>query len=275
MLNGDQTSSLVDDSMSNPATMSKRSQPVGRSKICRDGADLLKVVDLGVHYRGENSGIKRVSFNVPKNSFTVVTGRVGSGKTTLLKTLLGLLPAESGKISWKGQEIDHPESFLVYPRVGYVPQSPILMSESIRNNILLGLKEDEVNVRTAIYDSVLERDLAGFPNGLDTQVGIKGMTLSGGQIQRTAAARAFVRRPELFVIDDLSTALDVETEKTLWHRAKAMKHGTFLISSHRQSILRLADQILLLEKGELKSCGTLDELLKTSEEMRLLWGNKR
>ena len=95
---------------------------------------------------------------------------------------------------------------------------PRLFSEPLRDNILLGLPEDKVDLPGAIYSSVLEQDVAALEKGLDTLVGPRGVRLSGGQVQRSAAARMFVRDPELLVFDDLSSALDVETEQMLWKR---------------------------------------------------------
>ena len=111
-----------------------------------------------------------------------------------------------------------------------------------------------------------------MPEGLDTLVGPLGMRLSGGQIQRTAAARMFVRDPELLVFDDLSSALDVDTEKTLWERLFA-EHGesTALVVSHRRPALQRADQIIVLDNGRMVAAGKLEELLATSPEFRNLW----
>jgi ABC-type multidrug transport system fused ATPase/permease subunit len=120
---------------------------------------------------------------------------------------------------------------------------------------------------------VLERDLAGFPAGLETVIGARGVRLSGGQIQRTAAARMFVRSPELLVFDDLSSALDVETEQVLWQRVFALD-ATCLVVSHRRAVLERADQILLLEEGRIAARGTLAALLETSAEMRQLYATK-
>src|SRR5262249_10817442 len=145
-------------------------------------------------------------------------GRIGSGKTTLLRVLLGLLPKQAGELRWNGELIDDPNQILRPPRCAYTSQVPRLFSETLRQNILLGLPADKVDLLNAIHLSVMEPDVAALERGLDTLVGPRGVRLSGGQVQRAAAARMFVREPELLVFDDLSSALDVETERTLWER---------------------------------------------------------
>jgi ATP-binding cassette subfamily B protein len=195
-------------------------------KTAGDHLDLLTVTGLTYHYppsavngtangapnapdAGASNGITGIDLIVPCGSFTVITGRIGSGKTTLLKTLLGLLPAQAGEIRWNGELVADPAAFFTPPRCAYTGQVPRLFSESLRNNILLGLPEAEVDLAQALRQAVLEKDLLDMADGLDTLVGPRGVRLSGGQIQRTAAARMFVRQPELLVFDDLSSALDV------------------------------------------------------------------
>src|SRR5438270_906354 len=216
-------------------------------------------------------GIKDVSLRLRRGSFTVVTGRIGSGKTTLLRVLLGLLPMQSGTLYWNGRLISDPAGLFVPPRSAYTPQSPRLVSESLRDNILLGVPEHAVDLDRVVHAAVLERDLTDLEDGLDTLVGPRGMRLSGGQVQRVAAARMFARPAELVVVDDLSSALDVETERLLWERLLERTGLTCVAVSHRHAALRRADQILLLENGRLADRGTLAELLERSDEMRQLW----
>jgi ATP-binding cassette subfamily B protein len=226
---------------------------------------------LGFRYPDHGRGLEAIDLTLERGTFTVVTGRVGAGKTTLLRVLLGLLPPDTGEIRWNGRPVDDPGQFLVPPRAAYTPQVPRLFSESLRDNLLMGLPERDGRLERAMRGAVLEDDLPSLERGLDTPVGPRGVKLSGGQLQRAAAARMLVREPELLVVDDLSSALDVETEARLWERLAERRSATVLAVSHRRAALRRADQIVVLVEGRVADRGRLDELLERCEEMRTLW----
>ncbi|HUG06109.1 MAG TPA: ABC transporter ATP-binding protein, partial [Candidatus Limnocylindria bacterium] len=210
-----------------PGEATAPARGTSRAAADRPGEEKLQRLDaLGLTYHfgrapdgaARAPGIESVSLTLRRGELTVVTGRVGAGKTTLLRVLLGLLPRDAGEIRWNGDLVDDPATFFVPPRCAYVPQVPRLFSDSLKANILLGIGAVESSVVRAVRAAVLEQDVAGLTHGLETLVGSRGVRLSGGQVQRAAAARAFVRNAELLVVDDLSSALDVETERVLWER---------------------------------------------------------
>lgn len=216
-----------------------------------DRLERLDIVGLTCIHPSSGRGVIDVSVSLERGSFTVVTGRIGSGKTTLLHAALGLLPRDAGEIRWNGTSVDDPATFLIPPRAAFTPQVPRLFSETLRANLLLGRPPDDEAVHAAVHAAVLEVDVANLDQGLEAIVGRRGVKLSGGQIQRTAAARMFLSEAELVVLDDLSSALDVATENELWRRLLARRGDvTCLVVSHSPVALSNADQVVVLDDGK-------------------------
>lgn len=231
---------------------------------------VLEVRGLSHWFPDGQGGLGGVDFTVERGSFTVVTGRIGSGKSTLVRALLGLVPAE-GSIYWNGDPVVDPASFFVPPRSAYTAQVPRLFSESLADNISLGRERSRERIGDAVRLAVLDPDVERMERGIDTLVGARGVKLSGGQVQRSAAARMLATEAELLVFDDLSSALDLHTESLLWSRLRAQRQVTCIVVSHRRAALESADQILLMDGGRIVDRGTLEELLRRSSLMRSLW----
>ncbi|MBN9392432.1 MAG: ABC transporter ATP-binding protein [Chloroflexi bacterium] len=231
----------------------------------------LEIRNLTYRHPSSGQGIENINFKLTPGTFTVVTGQVGSGKTTLVRTLLGLLTPQVGEIRWNGQVVSDPGSYLIPPRAAYTPQVPRLFSETLRDNLLQGVPAEKPVLEAALRDAVLDQDILTLEEGLETKVGPRGVKLSGGQLQRAAAARMFVRQADLWVVDDLSSALDVATEERLWQQLFSQPNLTCLAVSHRRAALRRADHIIVLKEGRVVAEGTAGELLESSADFQQLW----
>lgn len=204
-------------------------------------------------------GVLEASLVLQRGTLTAVTGTLGAGKTTLLRAVLGLLPTEGGEILWNERIIEDPGTFLVPPRAAYVPQTPSLFSGTLRDNVLLGEAATEEDLAEAARAAAFSDDLAAMPQGWETQVGSGGVRLSGGQAQRVAIARALVRRAELLVLDDVSSALDRETERLLWVELLRLR-GTYLIATSSAFILQQARQVIWMQEGRIAAIGSFEQL---------------
>ena len=240
-------------------TVTDRDLPIGlrqrrdrpqSSRPHRVALDTLEVRHLSAHYP-TGAGIDDVNFTLTRGSFVVLTGPIGSGKSTLLRALLGLAhQAEvTGDVVWNGQSLVDRAAFLIPPNAAFLPQVPQLISDSVADNVALGIVDEERLILALELAAVLD-DIDEMPDGAQTLIGPRGLRLSGGQRQRVATARALVHSPELVVLDDLSSALDIETELQLWSNL-SVAGITVLAVSHRAVAFDRADQVLRLDEGRL------------------------
>lgn len=229
-----------------------------------EGAITFKNVDF-VYPDSGIKALKDVSFEVQKGESLAILGRTGSGKSTIASLLTRTYDTTSGEVRIDGNEIHKMNLNSVRSNIGYVPQDVFLFSETIANNIAFGVKEETSNdaVYTAAKQADIYDNIIDFPLGFDTHIGERGITLSGGQKQRISIARAIIRDPQILIFDDCLSAVDTETEeKILSHLKDLMKGKTTVIISHRVSSVKHADQIIVLDKGQIIERGNHDELLK-------------
>jgi ATP-binding cassette subfamily B protein len=246
-------------------------QPVSRVQRHAGPLITLEVSDLTCVFPTTGGGVRSLSFALRRGELVVITGPTGAGKTTLLRALLGLLPVQSGRTAWNGTEISDPAAHFRPPATAYVPQVPMLFSDSLSDNISLGTFAEHDRLSRAVWTAALDADVAELPLGLDTPIGAHGVRLSGGQLQRAAAARALLHQPDLLVVDDLSSALDVRTERLIWDRVVNGGSDTVLAVSHRRPLLSRADRVIVLAGGAVQDMGSAPELLARCETFQHIW----
>ncbi len=222
----------------------------------------LAIRDLSVQWKNDQYGVRDISLDLAPGRLVVVTGVVGAGKTTLLRGILGMLPRVTGNIYWNNTLIDDPDLQLVPPAVAYTSQVPRLFSDTVEDNITQGRQLSNVELDTAIHGAVFEYDIAQFEHGVATLVGSRGVRLSGGQIQRAAFARMLYERPQVWLIDDVSSALDIVTEQLLWQRfGEIRSQVACLIVTHRPQVMAMADEIVVLKDGQVQARGSYADLI--------------
>ncbi len=224
--------------------------------------------DVSFSYPGaEQPVLADISFTAKPGTTTAIIGATGTGKTTLVNLVPRLYDATEGVVSVGGVDVKDADLELLWSRIGIIPQRPYMFGGTIASNLRFGAPDatDE-----ELWEALEIAQGADFvremPQGLDTEMGQGGTTVSGGQRQRLAIARALVRKPDILIFDDAFSALDTKTDAAL--RAalgKKVKNATVLVVAQRVSSIVDADQILVLEDGRIIARGNHQELLKTSQ----------
>lgn len=226
-----------------------------------------KNVNFSYHDSSELDVLKNISFNCHMGETIGIIGSTGSGKTSIINLILGYYRAKSGKIFFNGQNIDDLNIHDLRSKIAYVPQEVHLFSGTIAENISWGKKdatEDEIEIAAKIAKA--HDFIVSFPYGYDTYLGQQGVNLSGGQKQRISIARAVIKKPELLIMDDSTSAVDFSTESLIKKAINEYSNSiTTIMIAQRIHSLSNADKIIVLDKGEISAIGTHNELLSTSE----------
>ncbi len=213
------------------------------------------------------TGVKaldNLNLTVPSGSTLGIIGNIGSGKSTLLDTLMRLYDPSEGSIYLDGHNLKEFQLSELRNNIGYVPQNAFLFSESIEDNIRFGKPEaTEEAIQTVAKKAAVHDNIFKFKEGYKTLLGERGVTLSGGQIQRVSIARALIKDPQILLLDDCLSAVDTDTEEEILSHLKSVtKNITTLIVSHRISSLKHADQIVVFENGKIVQQGQHADLIE-------------
>src|SRR5215471_3729626 len=207
--------------------------------------------------------LRNISLRIPKGKTVAIVGATGSGKTSLVQLIPRLHNAPPDSLFIDGVPIERIPLATLRGAIGFIPQDTFLFGETIRENIAFGVESatDEQIIRAAAVSNI-EADVQSFPNKYDTLVGERGITLSGGQKQRTAISRAVLRDPRILILDDALSSVDTYTEEQILRELKGvMQNRTSILISHRVSTVKDADEIIVLNEGQIVERGTHAELL--------------
>jgi len=242
----------------------EREQSHGVNKPVLSGSIEMKGIQFSYPQRPEITVIQNLSLKIKENQTVALVGSSGAGKSTLSNLLLRFYPLQGGQIEVNGIPIEEIELQYYRENIGVVPQEVILFSGNIRDNILFGKPSasDEEVIFAAQQANAWEF-ISSFPGGLDTQVGDRGIQLSGGQKQRIAIARAILKNPAILILDEATSALDSESERLVQEALDTLMKGrTCIVIAHRLSTIRNADNIFVLQRGEIIECGKHQELIR-------------
>ncbi|SNX27864.1 ATP-binding cassette, subfamily B [Polynucleobacter meluiroseus] len=228
---------------------------------------------VSFHYEAKREILKDVSFHIPAGTITAVVGQSGAGKSTLARLLFRFYDVQAGKILIDDQNIQDVTQASLRKAIGIVPQDTVLFNDTIGYNIAYGnphaLAEE---VYEAARAAQIDQFIRHLPDGYDTQVGERGLKLSGGEKQRVAIARTLLKKPAMLIFDEATSALDSKTERAFQEELLSLaKNRTTLIIAHRLSTIIHADQILVMDHGKIVERGTHADLLMLNGRYKEMW----
>lgn len=247
---------------------------IEESPRARPVADIrghIELRDVSFAYGANEPVLRNVDLVIEPGETIALVGRTGSGKSTVCSLISRLQDVTSGVITFDGHDIRDLTLASLRSHVGMAFEDPLLFSASVRENLVVGhhqASDEDIDAALRLAQATFLYDL---PWGLDTRIGEQGLTLSGGQRQRLALARAVIGRPQILVLDDPLSALDVHTEALVEEALKSvLGHSTAIITAHRPSTVALADRVALLEDGRIAALGKHEELLQTNSSYAYL-----
>ena len=237
----------------------------------KNGIELRKIC---YSYKKGKPVLHSVSLEIEKGATVALVGESGAGKSTISDLILGLLDPDSGKILLDSRPLKEYDLLTWRKRIGYVTQEPILLHDTVKNNIIWGANENlmEADVYRASKLANAHEFIKDFPQGYETVIGDRGVRISGGQRQRLTLARALARNPELLILDEATSSLDSESEQKVQMAIDGLSHSmSILVIAHRLSTIKRADNIYVLEQGQIVESGTYPELIERNGRFRELY----
>lgn len=256
---GNASYNRVTDLLSKKSSLKEAKNPI-QTPVA---GDISFTVDSFTYPDGKNEVLQNAHFQLKSGNTLGIVGHTGSGKSTIFKLLLRDYDGYTGKIKYNDKDIKHYSLDAVSQGIGYVPQGTFLFSTTVRENIRFvnpQLTQEQVEHFAKLAD--IHDDIEQFPEGYDTEVGERGVSLSGGQKQRIAIARALATQAEFLILDDALSAVDAQTEARILENLRAIRRNeSTIIATHRISSIMHADEIIVLDKGQIVERGTHSELL--------------
>jgi ATP-binding cassette, subfamily B, heavy metal transporter len=252
-----------------------KDRPGAPALVVTQGA--IRFEDVRFAYEPERQILKGISFEVPAGRSVAIVGPSGAGKSTISRLLFRFYDVTGGRITIDGQDIREVTQTSLRDAIGMVPQDTVLFNDTVRYNIRYGRWDaSDAEVEAAAAHAQIDAFIRSTPRGYDTEVGERGLKLSGGEKQRVAIARTILKGPPILLLDEATSALDSHTEKDIQDALdRISKDRTSLVIAHRLSTIIDADEILVLDKGIIVERGTHQQLLAQRGLYASMWNRQR